>query len=135
MIDPREEFKEIVRELAQEETKNILQNEDIFRNIMGTIVGVKENNKYDIDIITTTLTNIINQSGVRLKIGDSVIIAEKCGSNYSNCYISAKAGTSANTLDDALDQLGQISFAYDSTNNRLKVTLANGSIKYINFDA
>ena len=143
MIDPREEFKNIVRELAQEETKNILQNEDIFRNIMGTVVRVGENNKYDVDIVTTTLKNIVNQSGVRLKIGDSVMIAEKCGSNYANCYISTKAGVNENTLDDVFDginnsssslaalekrisnleaQLNGITFARQ-TNSKLKATI------------
>lgn len=139
MIDPREEFKNIIRELAQEETRNILQNEDIYQNVMGVILEEKENNTYKVDIVTTILDNVLNQSGIRLKKGDSVLINMKYGSNYSNCYITAKAGTSLNTIDDTIDkeqelssQLGGISFSI--VENRLQVTTSDGTIRYINFD-
>lgn len=137
MIDPREEFKDIIRELAQEETKNILQNEDMFRNLMGTIVGTGDNNRYHVDVVTTIVKNVINQTGIKLNIGDTVVVAEKYGSNFSNCYISAKAGGTTSTLDDAFEneqkissqvndinsQLGEVSFKVDSKTNRLKYSL------------
>ena len=66
MIDPREEFKDIMRELAQEETRNILQNEDIYQNVMGTIISENENDTYTVDLVSTTLHNIINQTGVMI---------------------------------------------------------------------
>lgn len=139
MIDPREEFKDIMRELAQEETRNILQNEDIYQNVMGTIISENENDTYTVDLVSTTLHNIINQTGVKLKKGDTVMVSEKYGSNYSNCYISAKAGGSTTTVDEALEkeketqnQLGGLSFAVVGAT--LQVTFPNGQNRYINFD-
>lgn len=138
MINPQDEFRDIIRELAREEAGNLLQTEDVYRNIMGSVVAVKDNNKYDVDIVTTILHNVINQSGNRLKPGDGVIVAEKYGSNYSNCYISSKTGKNEKTIEDTEEtlnqQLNNLKFSVDSDNKKLVVELPDGNIRYITFD-
>ena len=105
MVDPREEFRDMIRELAQEEIKNILKNEDIYQNIMGTIVEIGNNNTYSVDVVTTIVNNVINNSGTKLNIGDTVIVNEKYGSNYSNCYITAKTGSSLKNVEDTEEEI------------------------------
>ena len=91
MIDPREEFKDIIRELAQEEVKSILQTEDFYRCIAGTVVTVN-GNRCSVDIVTTILKDILNKSGEEIQVGDTVLVMDKYGSNFSNCFISVKNG-------------------------------------------
>ena len=145
MLNPQDEFRDIIRELAQEETKRILQNEDLYRNIMGNIVDIKANGKYDVDIATTVLHNIINQSGTKLSLGDGVIVSEKYGSNYANCYISAKTSTSddvqnnikdvENNIKDISDnQMGGLTFSVNENETLLIVTLPNGHVRYASLE-
>ena len=73
-----------------------------------------------------------------MKPGDGVIVAEKYGSNYSNCYISSKTGKNEKTIEDTEEtlnqQLNNLKFSVDSDNKKLVVELPDGNIRYITFD-
>ena len=122
MLDPREEFKNIIREIAQEEAKNLLQTEDVYKSVLGTVIGVGENGTYQVDIVTTILNNIINISGSKLNLGDTVIVNEKFGSNYANCYISGKTGQSSKTIEDTEKETNK---KIDETNKKMENQISN----------
>lgn len=90
MTNPYDEFRDIVRELAQEEIKNFLKNEELYRSHTGIVVENLGNDKYSVDIVTSIISDIYNKSGQNLSLGDTVIVLEKYGSNFSDCFILTK---------------------------------------------
>jgi hypothetical protein len=87
----QQEFKELLSEIIQDEIKTYLKNNNYYQLIPGKIVEIK-NNRYSLDIGDTFITDVVNKSGVNLKLQDTVSIMVKTGSNYSNCFILCKNG-------------------------------------------
>ena len=87
------EYSEIIKELAAEEVKRVLREENFYRAIIGTALNAcADGGKCSVDIVTTTLNNVINKTGKTIPKGATVTIMERYGSNYANCYISIVNG-------------------------------------------
>ena len=103
-----DDFTEIIRELAQEEVKNILKEEGFCRTMTGQVVATSDG-KYSVDLVDTTVNDLLNKTGESIKPGDTVTITEKYGSNYSNCYISTKnASKDAPTLNELFNKINKL---------------------------
>lgn len=87
----QEEFKELIKDIIQDEIFSYLKNNNYYQLITGKIVEI-QNNRYSLDIGDTFITDVVNKSNVSLEIGDTVTIMVKTGSNYSNCFILCKNG-------------------------------------------
>lgn len=88
----KEEFKALIKEIIDEQIKSYMKETNVFRLLTGEI-KIKSNDRYSIDIGDTIISDVLNKSGVWLERGDTVTIAEKIGSNFSNCFILCKNGT------------------------------------------
>lgn len=85
------ETDELIRSIVRQEIKNFMKQNGFFRSVSGVVTGTS-NGKYDVDVVDTKLSQILNESNSEIKVGDTVTIFDKFGSNYSNCYIAAKNG-------------------------------------------
>jgi hypothetical protein len=96
-----DDFSDLIREIIREEIKVFLAEEGFNRTIAGEVLDVTEDGKYDIDLVDTKVSGLLNKSGESLKKGDTVMVTEAYGSNYSNCYISTKnASSNSPTVND-----------------------------------
>ena len=90
MNNEYQDFMNEIKSLINQEVDNKLKNNGFYRCIPAIIIYANENSTFNVDAIDTTINNLMNKTGEELKIGDSVLVMEKYGSNYSNCFIFAK---------------------------------------------
>ena len=90
------QFMDNLKNIVNEEVENILKEKGVYQSYAGEIIDVKSNgdNSYQqlcsVDLIFTKVKLILNKTGQFLKEGDSVVVFEKAGSNFSNCFIAYK---------------------------------------------
>ena len=122
------EYHELIKEIVDEEVKKVLREANLFRALTGTVIQEHDNGQsYDVDIIDTKLSKVINKTGQKISNGSTVTIMERYGSNYANCYISIVNGNINNKLFDqswSTDSSQNNSLSVD--NNELKIKDANG---------
>ena len=111
MLNDFENFREIIRSIITEENTLFLRKNNIFTSHTGMVTKIVHSGQKtlgegettisiedpyqqscDIDLIFTTVSDIINKTGEVLKVGDTVTLLEKYGSNFSNCFIAYKNG-------------------------------------------
>ena len=89
-------FRENIRTIVEEEVTQILQQKNLYETHSGTItdIVVKSEDPYtqlcNVDLVYTQMKSLLNKSGQLLRVGDSVIVFEKMGSQASNCFIAFK---------------------------------------------
>ena len=90
------QFMENLKVIINEEIENILKEKGVYQTYSGQIIDIKNNGSNpfqqfcSVDLIFTTVKLILNKTGELLQIGDSVVVFEKAGSNFSNCFIAYK---------------------------------------------
>lgn len=90
-VQTYKETDELIRSIIRQEIENFMKQNGFFRSVSGIVTGIS-NGKYDVDVVDTKLSQILNKSNSEINVGDTVTIFDKFGSNYSNCYIAAKNG-------------------------------------------
>ena len=85
------ETDKLIRAIVRQEIGNFLKENGFFRSVTGVVTKIN-NGKYNVDIVDTEISQILNKSNSEIKVGDTVTIFDKFGSNFSNCYIAAKNG-------------------------------------------
>ena len=85
------ETDELIRSIIRQEIENFMKENGFFRSVTGVVTKIN-NGKYNVDIVDTEISQILNKSNSEVKVGDTVTIFDKFGSNFSNCYIAAKNG-------------------------------------------
>ena len=92
-------FMDTIRRMIDEGIDKKIKQEGLFKAYTGTVISATLPSETDffqqkcsVDIVFTTIDNLLNKSGQKLQVGDTVTVMEKYGSNYSNCYISIKNG-------------------------------------------
>ena len=85
------EFDSLIREIVRQEIRSFMKENGLFRSVTGVVTKINDG-KYDVDAVDTQISQILNKSNSEIKVGDTVTIFDKFGSNYSNCYIAAKNG-------------------------------------------
>lgn len=104
-----QEFRDLIREIIQEEVKEILKEQGFSRSVTGEVLHVSDDNRScSVDVVTTKLNNILNKSGSSLKPGDTVTIMDSYGSNYSNCFVMAKNGQDLDTTGNITKDISEI---------------------------
>lgn len=88
-METYQEFMDEIKSLIHQEIKQFLKNEGFYRCVPAKVTQTN-NDKCSLDTVSTNLSNILNKSGEELVEGDSVVVMEKYGSNYSNCFVLAK---------------------------------------------
>ena len=90
------QFMDNLKVIINEEVDNILKEKGVYQTYSGKIIDIK-NNEGDsfkqlcsVDLMFTNVKSILNKTGQHLQIGDSVVVFEKAGSNFSNCFIAYK---------------------------------------------
>ena len=137
-----QEFRDLIREIIQEEVKEILKEQGFSRSVTGEVLHVSDDNRScSVDVVTTKLNNILNKSGSSLKPGDTVTIMDSYGSNYSNCFVMAKNGQDLDTTGNMTKDISEIQAKIDSLEQRLPNNLSFSdlegnslAITYINKD-
>ena len=86
------EFIEEIRSVIQQEIKTYLVDNGFYRYIPAEVVTDNLDGTFKVDTVITSIPAVLNKTGEELQIGDSVLLMEKFGSNYSNCFIMAKNG-------------------------------------------
>ena len=94
----KEEFKNLIKELVDDQIKSYMKDNNIFRLLTGEIKFIN-NDRYSIDIGDTIISDVLNKSNTHLQKGDTVTVAEKIGSNFSNCFILCKNGSSNELIE------------------------------------
>ena len=97
------EFKEELRSLIREEIKSFLQEEGFYRCIPGEVTKI-DSDKASVDTVTTVVSDLLNKTGEELQTGDSVLLMEKYGSNYSNSFVLAKNGDNRNNTSSRISE-------------------------------
>lgn len=104
-----QEFRDLIREIIQEEVKEVLKEQGFSRSVTGEVLYVSDDNRScSVDVVTTKLNNILNKSGSSLKPGDTVTIMDSYGSNYSNCFVMAKNGQDLDTTGNMTKDISEI---------------------------
>jgi hypothetical protein len=92
-------FMDTIRRMIDDGIDKKIKQEGFFKAYTGTVISATLPSQTDffqqkcsVDIVFTIIDNLLNKSGQKLQLGDTVTVMEKYGSNYSNCYISVKNG-------------------------------------------
>ena len=93
-----DKFRENIKTIIKEEMETLFIQNNLYRTHSGTVLDVSQptdntdpfQQKCGVDLVYTQVKDLLNKSGQTLKINDSVIIFEKIGSNFSNCFIAYK---------------------------------------------
>lgn len=89
-------FRENIRTIVNEKVNEIFLQKNLYESHSGTVIDIQSNsqNPYEqicsVDLVYTTVKNLLNKTGQLLKEGDSVVVFEKMGSHTSNCFIAFK---------------------------------------------
>lgn len=90
-------FRANIKTIIDEEVHKILQQKNLYECHTGTIIDAfpaKSDDPYkqkcNVDLFFTQLNNVANKSGELLLPNDSVVVFEKIGSHYSNCFVAYK---------------------------------------------
>lgn len=104
-----DEFMAEIKSVIKNEIKSFLKEEGFYRCIPGEITETN-GDKCTVDTVVTSAKNILNKSGEGLEQGDSVLLMEKYGSNYSNSFILAKNGSNRNSgvLEDLIARVSTV---------------------------
>jgi len=86
------EFQELINDMIEKKFNQLLKENNIYQTVSGKIIANSTAGKYDVDLGDTTIKSIYNRTGQSLEVGDAVLVNVKCGSNYSQCYITEKTG-------------------------------------------
>lgn len=83
---------DIIKTIVKKEIKDAMQNVEFV--ITGTVSEVNNDGTVNVDLPGEqgTYTNMLNQTGQVLSVGDVVILKGK-GGNFGNGYVSMKNGT------------------------------------------
>jgi hypothetical protein len=92
-------FRENIKEIIKEELFNELKSNNFYKSYSGVVLDVQQvegntdpfQQRCGVDLVFTQVRSLLNKTGQFLKIGDTVIIFEKIGSNLSNCFIAYKS--------------------------------------------
>jgi len=91
------QLRDNIKNFVQVEIENYMKKNNFYCTHSGTVIDVsegKEDNPFQqicgVDLVYTQVKSLLNKSGQSLKIGDSVIVFEKVGSHFSNCFIAYK---------------------------------------------
>lgn len=90
------QFMENLKSIVNEEVENILKEKGVYQTYSGQIIDIKGDNENpfqqlcSVDLMFTKVKLILNKTGQCLQVGDSVVVFEKTGSNFSNCFIAYK---------------------------------------------
>lgn len=138
-------FQYIIEQTVDKKVKEILKNEELYRSHTGVIVENLGNDKYSVDIITSVVSNIYNKSGQNLSVGDTVIILEKYGSNFADCFILTKTKDNAypsyakqndvdslvNKVETLENQLNGLYFSFTPGTGEFYVTTDTSNYKWL----
>ena len=132
----QEEFKELIKDIIQDEIASYLKNNNYYQLVTGKIVEIK-NNRYSLDIGDTFITDVVNKSNINLKLGDTVTMMVKADSNYSNCFILCKNGDNnyngekqdsimASSITNLNNKVAELQKSLNTSNEQIKELEARG---------
>lgn len=92
-------FMNTIRRMIDEGIEKKIKQEGFFKPYTGTVISATLPSETDffqqrcsVDLVFTKIDNLLNKSGQKLQVGDTVTVMERYGSELSNCYISLKNG-------------------------------------------
>lgn len=96
-IQDYEQFRNNIKNFVHNEIISCLQKNNLYCTHSGTVIDISDTEETDpfkqtcgVDLVYTQVKSLLNKSGQLLSIGDSVIVFEKIGSHFSNCFIAYK---------------------------------------------
>lgn len=90
------QLRENIKGFVKTEIENYLKDNNFYCTHSGVVIDVGEEttNPYEqvcaVDLVYTQVKSLLNKSGQVLNIGDTVLVFEKIGSHFSNCFIAFK---------------------------------------------